>query len=83
MRQKNVHGYPLTIPSLGLTLYPGEIIDHDAPLPGFEEVAASPEPNADLDAESPESTAEPPSEAAIEPSADASTPGTDPQEVTR
>lgn len=38
MRQKNTHGYPLMVPSLGRTVAEGEIIDCDALLAGFEAV---------------------------------------------
>lgn len=38
MRQKNIHGYPLMVPSLGRNVNEGEIIDCDAPLAGFEAV---------------------------------------------
>lgn len=94
MRQKNTHGYPLTVPSIGLTVYPGEIIDHDVLLPGFEEVAD--EPSADnkaSEAALPDthSTDEPDAPAPdanhpaapTEPAPDPATPGADPQEVTR
>jgi hypothetical protein len=47
MRQKNIHGYPLMVPSLSQTVYSGEIVEHDDALPGFEEVAGESELEAD------------------------------------
>lgn len=38
MRQKNIHGYPLAVPSLGRNVDEGEIIDCDILLAGFEPV---------------------------------------------
>lgn len=44
MLQRNASDHPLDVPAISATVQPGETVDHEWPIVGFEPVDPAPEP---------------------------------------